>query len=325
MYDMFIGMIKEDTISTVIEELAYNLKLSFSLLSNAKPNLRQLSATIILSVTRSIVSSSCPDSYKPLKITLSKLLQDAFDECLDKKNSRISLKFFEDCLERSTEFTTRALLSRLVRGTIDGKTPYLRSECCKIVSVILKKKESQFEDKDITKFIIKECLHLAKNIGRALSTSSSSSLSSSDSGISRKDSDHRTKRIKPILLCIKDLSLLLKSQQTSKTTAKSSTKMATTELGKAVKTVSGINPNLKQLVEQILANLGENESKGDDNKNGDDNVNAKDKSNNKRKKGDVPISGKTGASEVEKLRDWSLEDENEKKARAVKRSKFKAN
>ncbi len=56
----------------------------------------------------------------------------------------------------------RALLSRLVRGTIDGKTPYLRSECCKIVSVILKKKESQFEDKDITKFIIKECLHLAK-------------------------------------------------------------------------------------------------------------------------------------------------------------------
>ena len=101
--------------------------------------------------------------------------------------------------------------------------------------------------------------------------------------------------------------------------------MATTELGKAVKTVSGINPNLKQLVEQIIANLGENESKGDDNKNGDDNVNAKDKSNNKRKKGDVPISGKTGASEVEKLRDWSLEDENEKKARAVKRSKFKAN
>ena len=65
--------------------------------------------------------------------------------------------------------------------------------------------------------------------------------------------------------------------------------MATTELGKAVKTVSGINPNLKQLVEQILANLGENESKGDDNKNGDDNVNAKDKSNNKRKKGEDEV------------------------------------
>ena len=160
MYDMFIGMIKEDTISTVIEELAYNLELSFSLLSNAKPNLRQLSATIILSVTRSIVSSSCPDSYKPLKITLSKLLQDAFDECLDKKNSRISLKFFEDCLERSTEFTTRALLSRLVRGTIDGKTPYLRSECCKIVSVILKKKESQFEDKDFRANLTKPSLKM---------------------------------------------------------------------------------------------------------------------------------------------------------------------
>ena len=32
---------------------------------------------------------------------------------------------------------------------------------------------------------------------------------------SRKDSDNRTKRIKPILLCIKDLSILLKSQKTS--------------------------------------------------------------------------------------------------------------
>merc|ERR1712146_441096 len=114
----------------------------------------------------------------------------------------------------------------------------------------------------------------AKNIGDALSSSST------ETGTSRKDSDNRTKRIKPILLCIKDLSILLKSQKTSKTANKrDSTQKATKELVDAVHVAVSLNSNLKQLADQIFANLGQNPS-ADERKDGNSDMDVNKSSDN---------------------------------------------
>ena len=317
----YLGAVSTDISSNVLDELQANLELSFPLLSSVKPNLRQLSTTVILSLMKSVVPASCPEFYIPVKQTIATMLQKAFDECIEKKNQRISLKIFEDCLVRNPEFTIRTLLGRLVKGTVNGKTPYLRSECCKLVSMILKKKDTQFEEKDndTSSFIIKECLKLTKNIGDALP---STSTSDSTSGVSRKESDHRTKRIKPILLCIKDLSILLKTQQLK--TKKGPVVTATAELTKAVKTAVTMNSNLKPLADQILSNLGQTtlSSNNDHDSDSDGAVDAKSssKDNDANEKG-KSIKRKKIVSEVEAMRDWGLEDRSD---RAVKKSSKKA-
>ena len=313
------GAVSTDISSNVLDELLANLELSFPLLSSVKPNLRQLSTTVILSLMKSVVPASCPEFYIPVKQTIATMLQKAFDECIEKKNHRISLKLFEDCLVRNPEFIIRTLLSRLIQGTVNGKTPYLRSECCKLVSVILKKKDTQFEEKDndTSSFIIKECLQLTKNIGSALS-----STSDSTSGVSRKESDHRTKRIKPILLCIKDLSILLKTQQSK--AKKGPVITATAELTKAVKTAVTMNSNLKPLADQILSNLGQtslssnNDHDSDSDGAIDTKSSSKDNDNNEKGKS---TKRKKIVSEVEAMRDWGLEDRSD---RAVKKSSKKA-
>lgn len=314
-----LAMVSDDVRSNVLDEFTTCVELSFSLLSNAKPNLRQLSAVVILCIMKSAVSPLCPEFYSPLKDLLSDMLQKVFDECMEKRNNRITLKFFEDCLVRCPEFTIRTLLSRLVRGTVGGKTPYLRSECCRLISMIVKKKESQFEEKNLSDFIIKECFHLAKNIGDALSSSST------ETGTSRKDSDNRTKRIKPILLCIKDLSILLKSQKTSKTANKrDSTQKATKELVDAVHVAVSLNSNLKQLADQIFANLGQNPS-ADERKDGNSDMDVNKSSDNREsnKNDNGSNKRKKSLSEVESMRNWGLEDKSDEnmKKKKSKRSK----
>ena len=314
----FAAMVSDDVRSNVLDEFTTCVELSFSLLSNAKPNLRQLSAVVILCIMKSAVSPLCPEFYSPLKDLLSDMLQKVFDECMEKRNNRITLKFFEDCLVRCPEFTIRTLLSRLVRGTVGGKTPYLRSECCRLISMIVKKKESQFEEKNLSDFIIKECFHLAKNIGDALSSSST------ETGTSRKDSDNRTKRIKPILLCIKDLSILLKSQKTSKTANKrDSTQKATKELVDAVHVAVSLNSNLKQLADQIFANLGQNPS-ADERKDGNSDMDVNKSGDNREsnKNDNGSNKRKNSLSEVESMRNWGLEDKSdENMKKKSKRSK----
>jgi hypothetical protein len=114
---------------------------------------------------------------------------------------------------------------------------------------------------DVQGFVFAECATLATNISNVLSNNSSAAPTES-----KKDSDSRNKRLKPILLCAKDLSYALKAEKVntaptqgkgSKTKSKSSSSESTSVvLRTALESVAKKHPTLAPLADSIIAILG---------------------------------------------------------------------
>ena len=208
---------------------------------------------------------------------------------------------------------------------MQAKTPFLRAECCRLLSVILKRKKMS---EDVLGFIVKEGLNLARNIGKILTGAGAEESQGS------KEKDIRTKRLRPILLCAKDLSIMMKGMGKTHTKAYEKTM---SELMNAIQSVPELNPNLAQLAQNILSNFAEieqNEVEGNRQMNSE--VGSK-------RKHDLSMSseleGSRGGKKTDKknegmsdkqetatygMRDWSREDKELASAKAKVKMKKRA-
>jgi hypothetical protein len=176
------------------------LKENFKSLTSILLNTRQLALANILSISRSIISG---DSLS-CKELLSKQLVKAFENFSSKKNSRINPKLFDEMLTRFTDFSIPSLLPYITKSCNSGKTIFLRSESFRMLCSILRKHAN------LPSYIviINSLTFITNAIIKGLTTSIGTE---SDNN---KEKEMQTKRLKPVLLCSKELSLILKYQLT---------------------------------------------------------------------------------------------------------------
>ena len=199
-----------------------------------------------------------------------------------------------------------SLLGCLVAGSFDGKTPFWRSECCRLISFVLKRKNFP---EAVQAQIVKECTPLASNISRVLS-----SCEETGGGESKKDSDRRAKRLKPILQCLKELSFHLVQQRTK------SAEKTIQALQTSLDTVAQESVSLAPIVKTILSTLGGTALSSS--------------SDQKKRKSDLPsdtlpsssgaVAGKNPSkseSDISLMRDWDKEDQNDAKKRKIAKEK----
>lgn len=222
--------------------------------------------------------------------------------CISKKTSRIPFKMFESLLEKYTEQMVLSLLGSLVTGCYEGKTPFWRSECCRLLNSILKRKGFS---ENIQSFILKECKPLASNITKIL-------VSEKADTDSKKDNDRRTKRLKPILQCAKELALMFANAAFKKSKDTDNTVSA---LRLALKSVAEESPNLAPMVTGILTSLGGTSAPATD---------MVDTDTKKRKTTGIKVNGGSNTendASLSLLRDWGKEDEVDAKKRKIAKQK----
>jgi hypothetical protein len=221
----------------------------FKGLSSPVIALRPVALSALLCITRAAVSTANTDP--DCRATIASSLRAALVEFASKKNSRLAPKIFEELVSRYPEFCVLSFLPDLISSCESAKSAFLRAECCRFLTCILKRHKSlQGKALEVMDASLK---NMVRTLGRALCSncSSSSSLAlledaemgdkadknkknkkskkeaaaadaeavteiASSSNIAtegkgkEKEKETRAKRLKPLLLCTKELAHLLK-------------------------------------------------------------------------------------------------------------------
>ena len=225
-------------VATLIAEI-------FKGLSSPVIALRPVALSALLCITRAAVSTANTDP--DCRATIASSLRAALVEFASKKNSRLAPKIFEELVSRYPEFCVLSFLPDLISSCESAKSAFLRAECCRFLTCILKRHKSlQGKALEVMDASLK---NMVRTLGRALCSNCSSSSSSlalqentekgdkadknkkskkeaavadaaavteiaSSSNIATegksKEKETRAKRLKPLLLCTKELAHLLK-------------------------------------------------------------------------------------------------------------------
>jgi hypothetical protein len=233
-------------VATLIAEI-------FKGLSSPVIALRPVALSALLCITRAAVSTANTDP--DCRATIASSLRAALVEFASKKNSRLAPKIFEELVSRYPEFCVLSFLPDLISSCESAKSAFLRAECCRFLTCILKRHKSlQGKALEVMDASLK---NMVRTLGRALCSNCSSSSSSlalledaekgdkaeknkknkkskkeaaavavadaaavteidSSSNIAiegkgkEKEKETRAKRLKPLLLCTKELAHLLK-------------------------------------------------------------------------------------------------------------------
>ena len=221
----------------------------FKGLSSPVISLRPVALSALLCITRAAVSTANTDP--DCRTTIASSLRAALVEFASKKNSRLAPKIFEELVSRYPEFCVLSFLPDLISSCESAKSAFLRAECCRFLTCILKRHKSlQGKALEVMDASLK---NMVRTLGRALCSNCSSSASlglledaekgdkadknkknkkskkeaaaadatavteidsSSNSATEgkgkEKEKETRAKRLKPLLLCTKELAHLLK-------------------------------------------------------------------------------------------------------------------
>ena len=230
-------------------EVAALIAEIFKGLSSPVMALRPVALSALLCITRAAVSTANTDPN--CRATISSSLQAALVEFASKKNSRLAPKIFEELVQRYPEFCVLSFLPDLISSCESAKSSFLRAECCRFLTCILKRHKSlQGKSLEVMDASLK---NMVRTLGRALSSNcaSSSTLTAlqtkgekEDAKTEKTDKNKKSKkskketaaadvtpeivatstaivteekeketsakRLKPLLMCTKELAHLLK-------------------------------------------------------------------------------------------------------------------
>lgn len=220
----------------------------FKGLSSPVMALRPVALSALLCITRAAVSTANTDPN--CRATISSSLQAALVEFASKKNSRLAPKIFEELVQRYPEFCVLSFLPDLISSCESAKSSFLRAECCRFLTCILKRHKClQGKSLEVMDASLK---NMVRTLGKALSSNCASSSTSTALQTKGEKEDAKTdkidknkkskkskkeaaaditpetvatstaivteekeketsaKRLKPLLLCTKELAHLLK-------------------------------------------------------------------------------------------------------------------
>ena len=288
----------------------------FKGLSSTVMALRPVALCALLCITRAAVSTANTDPN--CRAIISSSLQAALVEFSSKKNSRLAPKIFEELVQRYPEFCVLSFLPDLISSCESAKSSFLRAECCRFLTCILKRHKClQGKSLEVMDASLK---NMVRTLGRALTAncSSSSSTSSSFSALQdegeggdgkiektdknkknkkskkevaaevtqvtvatdatsssntiteekEKEKEVTAKRLKPLLLCTKELAHLLKVGVAGEVPGKAGgvNSQAVASLLAIMRsdglTASSNNPAIVRMVDQVVTLLNSSTSAG---------------------------------------------------------------
>ncbi len=185
--------------------------LLYDLSRSSSAPLRQLSQAVFLSVSRAVLHGDCEDAKQTICTGMGSLITQYFT----KKNSKIPTAMIDDFASRFAAFVSSKLLPVLSSASSNGRTPFLRAEACRLISLLLKRYVHYPEDVQLA--IKSHVPALMNNVASSIaSLSNGESSASNDNGNSddikghtrRDKKDGKSKRIRPAIQCARDIALL---------------------------------------------------------------------------------------------------------------------
>jgi hypothetical protein len=196
---------QEDTASAVDA-----IEFTGGLLSSADATVRQLAMSAFLTLLRASSSSEGGTvvvmAESPALQALSSILATNFDLCASKKSSRVPFKLFEEVVNRYTDFAVQSLLPRLVIACASARTPYIRSESSRLVSVLVKR--SKALSKEGQAMLMQYVGPILTSLAVSLDPPTEISLDN-ELGVSKAAPgavvDQKSKRLRPVLELVRDV------------------------------------------------------------------------------------------------------------------------
>jgi hypothetical protein len=169
-----------------------------SQLTSTYGNLRQVGQSCFFVVARAIVNGDSVSAKQKL-IEMTVNLAERFCK---KKNSKLTSSFWEEILiNRFPDFFIPILLPILVTSCGDVAIPFIRTEICRIIGLIIKKFKSVNEQ---TKQIISSSIFsLMGSLTQAILQSVGDKKIKELTNIEQKVFSLPAKRVKPIISCVK--------------------------------------------------------------------------------------------------------------------------
>ena len=157
--------------------------------------LRQLAHVVFVSICRGVLAGDCTAAKTHMASAVSYLCSQYFQQ----KNSKIPSALVDDIFNRFPAFAAQHSLKVLGKASGDGRTPFLRAEACRQMSVLLKR-FAQY-DESAQAAVAAQVPSLMTRVAGAIT-----SLSGGAEGSKSKDA--KNKRLRPALQCAKDLAAL---------------------------------------------------------------------------------------------------------------------
>ena len=187
--------------SRLREEVEELLSQLFKLLSGSVIPMRAVAAQCIATVARAVLggnSEGCRD-------LLVSHVQSCFTLFVSKKNSKVSSSLFDDMLSRFPSFFLSALGGPLVEGCVSTQVAYLKAECFRLSTLLVKRYKSlSASEDDRDRFHIALPLMLDA-VSRALGAHSAGGV-----GGPQKEKELLAKRLRPVVSFAKELIVALK-------------------------------------------------------------------------------------------------------------------
>jgi hypothetical protein len=136
---------------------------------------------------------------------MSSVLTTNFDLCASKKSSRVPFKLFDEVVNRYTDFGVQTLLPRLVIACASARTPYIRSESSRLVSVLVKR--SKVLSKEGQALLVQSVGPILASLAASLE-SPAETPAKGESGTAKTAAvgvDQKSKRLRPVLELVRDV------------------------------------------------------------------------------------------------------------------------
>lgn len=185
-------MPSDDTIELVTE--------LFVCLRSPTPVLKQIASSCLFRITK--ICTQAPE-----KTVLQEKLLDALLEFKTKKKSKVPRKFFEDYFVRFPDFALETLANSMMSGCADAKSPYLQTECCELISAVLRRFKTLSVTSQVALFgKFPTFLQSLSQSAQVLVTTRS------EGGGSGTNAVVAGKRLKVFLACVKDVLSIIKQK-----------------------------------------------------------------------------------------------------------------
>ena len=189
------------------EDTAELVSELFACLRSPAPALKQVSSSCIFRITK-----ICTQPLE--KKLLQEKLQEALLEFKTRKNSKVPRKFFEEYLVRFPDLALDTLAESMMSGCLDAKSPYQQTECCELISAVLRRFKTLSVPSQAVLFDkFSVFLHSLAQSAQALVTTRVATGEGSGNGNGNGSSVIVAgKRLKVFLGCIKDVLVIIKQK-----------------------------------------------------------------------------------------------------------------
>ncbi len=228
----------EASSESVCEEFSVALKLIAKGLRGSVQASREVAVKCAVLLIKTALSGSNTSAQEQIGAMLSNLLQ----EFTDRKACKVPVQLFDELVLRYPPFAATRLLPGLTRGMIEGKSSFLRTECCRLASAVFR--QYKLFPSETLKVLVSLASTAATNIGTSLKQP--------------KDAqDLRSNRAKSMAQLSKDLAVFIRVQVNAEGLNKSSkdannAAMKALEDSIAADNLENLPPGAARLFEQAL-------------------------------------------------------------------------